>query len=103
MCQQQHITNDRYCREWLSQKDIKKIMACESVPYKKEVQINKSGAVNTALSFADKAVKKSNFKNIVKSNILISTKCVDTSSFSQLSVDFSKKNSKTKPPPTSLF
>lgn len=50
--------------------------------YKEAVQIKKSGTVYTAYLFADKAVKISNFKNIVKvPDTLISTERIDMSSF----------------------
>jgi len=103
-CQQQHTAKDHRRKECLSHKEIKKIIASEKVPFKEAVQIQKTGAVNTAFSFADKAANKSRIDNIVKGhNTLNSTNKVDISSFFQLAARvFSKENPKKWPSSTSF-
>jgi len=80
-----YVAKNSSCKKWLTQKEIKKIMASENIPFKEAVQFQKTGTVNKAFSFANKAAHKNNIGNIVKGpDTLFSTKKVDISSFPQL-------------------
>jgi hypothetical protein len=64
-CKLHHLATDRSCSEWASQKEIKRIMACENISFREAAQIRKSATVNSAYSYADK-VSSSNNSNFVR-------------------------------------
>ena len=52
-CKQPHLATDRSCREWATQKEIKKIMATENVSYKDALNFKKNNYYTTAFTFSD--------------------------------------------------
>jgi len=68
-CKLGHPSTDRSCSEWLIQKDIKKIMATNNVPFSEASSIKRTGLINKAFTFSD----------VIKNNNSINTKAVTPS------------------------
>ncbi|XP_025195963.1 uncharacterized protein LOC112595089 [Melanaphis sacchari] len=52
-CQLPHLATDRNCREWQSQRDLKKIMATENLSFRVAVIFKKQNQVTSALSYSN--------------------------------------------------
>ncbi|XP_025192857.1 uncharacterized protein LOC112592911 [Melanaphis sacchari] len=52
-CKLPHLATDRSCREWLLQKDIKKIMATENLSYKDTLIFKKNKCYTPAFKYSD--------------------------------------------------
>lgn len=52
-CKLPHLATDRICREWLVQKDIKKIMANENISYQDALVLKKNNCYTSAFKFTD--------------------------------------------------
>jgi len=52
-CQLPHLATDRNCREWKSQRDLKKIMATENISFRDAVTFKKQNLVTPAFSYSN--------------------------------------------------
>ncbi|KAL4084799.1 hypothetical protein QTP88_027701 [Uroleucon formosanum] len=73
-CKLPHLATDRRCREWLTQKEIKKIMATENISYKDALDFKKNNRYTSAFKFSDVVQNQPPITEILKTNTPSMTK-----------------------------
>ncbi|KAL4107235.1 hypothetical protein QTP88_017618 [Uroleucon formosanum] len=58
-CQLPHLSTDWNCQEWSFQRDVKKIMATENLPFREAVSLKKNNYSSSAFSYLNIVNKKS--------------------------------------------
>ncbi|KAL4132407.1 hypothetical protein QTP88_009561 [Uroleucon formosanum] len=67
-CKLPHLATDRRCREWLTQKEIKKIMATENISYKDALDFKKNNRYTSAFKFSDVVQNQPTISEMLKTN-----------------------------------
>lgn len=67
-CKLPHLATDRRCREWSTQKEIKKIMATENISYKDALDFKKNNRYTSAFKFSDVVQNQPPITEILKTN-----------------------------------
>ncbi|XP_060847575.1 uncharacterized protein LOC132927134 [Rhopalosiphum padi] len=58
-CKLPHLSTDRNCQEWSFQRDVKKIMATENLPFREAVSLKKNNYSSSAFSYSNIVNKQS--------------------------------------------
>lgn len=68
-CKLPHLATDHSCREWIAQKEIKKIMTTENISYQKALIFKENNFYTSAFKYSDVVNSQPPISNIIKLKI----------------------------------